>query len=68
MHAGDIIVGFNGGTIVSMEQLQEQIAACEIGETVAVTVMRGKRDTRGNVSFEEVTLNAVLIPRSDANE
>ncbi len=68
MRAGDIIVGFNGSEIVSMEQLQEQIAACEIGETVEVTVMRGKRDARGNVSFEEVTLNAVLIPRSDANE
>ena len=68
MYAGDIIVGFNGSTVVSMEQLQEQIAACEIGETVDVTVMRGKRDARGNVSFEEVTLHAVLIPRSDANE
>ena len=68
MRAGDIIVGFNGSEIVSMEQLQEQIAACEIGETVEVTVMRGKRDARGNVSFDEVTLNAVLIPRGDANE
>jgi len=39
----DLITGFNGRTIFNMEQLQEEIQALEIGDTVQVNVIREGR-------------------------
>ena len=39
---GDIITSFNGRTILNMGQLQEEIAASEIGDTVEVMIIRGR--------------------------
>jgi serine protease Do len=37
---GDIITGFAGSTVTSMEELQEALAYYEVGESVSVTVQR----------------------------
>lgn len=52
---GDIIVGFEGSTVGSMEDLQGYLAYYEIGEQAEVTV---KRATAG--SYEDVTITVTL--------
>lgn len=38
---GDIITGFNGETIETMEELKEQMSYCQAGDTVTLTIMQG---------------------------
>ena len=52
---GDFITGFDGSTVVSMEDLQGYLEYYEIGETVKVTVMRAE-----NGSYAEKELTVVL--------
>lgn len=52
---GDIITGFDGSTVGSMEDLQGYLEYYEIGETVKVTVMRAE-----NGSYAEKELTVVL--------
>lgn len=52
---GDIIVGFDGSTVGSMEDLQGYLEYYEIGESVEVTIMRADGG-----SYKEQTLTIVL--------
>lgn len=52
---GDIITGFDGSGVGSMEDLQGYLEYYEIGETVEVTIMRAN-----NGDYEEQTLTVVL--------
>ncbi len=55
MQNGDIIIGFEGSTVGSMEDLQGYLEYYEIGETVEVTIMR----TSGG-RYEEQIVTVVL--------
>ncbi len=68
LKAGDIITGFNGKTITTMEELQAAIEACKVGDSVTVTVARPSRASDGSYPTEELTLRAVLIARSSAKD
>lgn len=52
---GDIITGFDGSGVGSMEDLQGYLEYYEIGESVEVTIMRAN-----NGDYEEQTLTVVL--------
>ena len=52
---GDIIIGFDGSTVGSMEDLQGYLEYYEIGESVEVTIMRADGG-----SYMEQTLTIVL--------
>ena len=52
---GDIITGFEGSGVGSMEDLQGYLEYYEIGETVEVTIMRASSG-----SYQQVTLNITL--------
>ena len=52
---GDIIVGFEGSTVGSMEDLQGYLEYYEIGETVEVTIMRASGG-----EYKEEVLQVVL--------
>lgn len=60
---GDVIVKFEGVTIVSITQLQDRLRYYEKGETVTVTIKRPNGD-----SYEEKDLKVVLSHRSDSKE
>ena len=64
MKAGDIITGFNGKTITTMEELQEAIAACSVGDRVTVNVSRPEHASNNSYPTTELELSAVLISRS----
>jgi serine protease Do len=53
----DIITGFNGRPILSMEQLIEEIRKCQVGEKVVVKILRGGKDTMEL----EVTLGEMAV-------
>ena len=63
MKAGDIITGFNGKTVKTMEDLTEAISACKVGDSVTVTVARPDRAKDGSYPTNDLTLHAVLIAR-----
>lgn len=52
---GDIIIGFDGSGVGSMEDLQGYLEYYEIGESVEVTIMRAE-----NGNYKERTLTVVL--------
>ena len=52
---GDIIIGFEGSTVGSMEDLQGYLEYYEVGESVEVTIMRASEGT-----YLEQTLTVVL--------
>jgi len=52
---GDIIIGFEGSTVGSMEDLQGYLEYYEVGESVEVTIMRASEGT-----YSEQTLTVVL--------
>lgn len=58
---GDIITGFNGEAISTMEELQEKLAACMPGDQVTLTVQR----QMGHGSFEESELSTILGSKAD---
>ena len=55
MQKGDIITGFDGRTISSMEQLQQTLEYYAAGEEVDVTVQRSD-----NGAYQEQTLTITL--------
>ena len=59
MLKGDIIVGFEGSKIRTMEDLQGYLEYYEMGETVEVTVQRGNAG-----GYEEITLQIMLGAQS----
>lgn len=52
---GDIIIGFEGSTVGSMEDLQGYLEYYEVGESVEVTIMRASEGT-----YSEQTLTVIL--------
>ncbi|MEE1243528.1 MAG: trypsin-like peptidase domain-containing protein [Frisingicoccus sp.] len=56
LRQGDIITGFNGETITTMDELQDMLEACSPGDEVTLTVQR--QNSRGN--FEELELRTIL--------
>ena len=48
---GDIIIGFEGSTVGSMEDLQGYLEYYEVGESVEVTIMRASGAHTLNHSF-----------------
>ena len=63
MQNGDIITGFEGSTVGSMEDLQGYLEYYEIGETVEVTIMRVSNGT-----YTEQILQVVLGEAVQANQ
>lgn len=64
LEQGDIITGFNGEAISTMEELQEKLAECMPGDEVTITIQRQSRDG----SFAEGELKTILGSKSDAQE
>ena len=60
---GDIIVGFEGSTVGSMEDLQGYLEYYEVGEEVEVTI---KRANGGQ--YAEQVLTVVLSEQAKMNE
>ena len=67
LEPGDIITGFNGKTVATMEDLQSAIGACKVGDRVTVTVSRPENTKDGSYPTTELSFTAVLIARSDVN-
>lgn len=63
LQQGDIITAINGTNISSMEELQNVLAECKVGDTAELTVSRYEND-----KMKEGTLKATLIARSDVEE
>lgn len=61
LQQGDIITGFNGETITTMEELQEKLADCLPGDEISLTIQR--QTNRG--SFSEKELMTILGSRAD---
>ncbi|MCR5799101.1 MAG: trypsin-like peptidase domain-containing protein [Lachnospiraceae bacterium] len=57
LRKGDIIVKFEGSTIKSMEELQQELAYYEAGETVNITVKRVNEDG----TYDDVKLEIELV-------
>lgn len=51
---GDIILSFNGEKVTTAAELREKIAACKVGATVDVKVLRGEVEMTKKVTLEEV--------------
>lgn len=66
LRAGDIITGFNGTEITTMDALQDALADCAVGDVAQLTVVRIQNAPNGQSNMEEMTLSATLIARSDA--
>ena len=64
LQQGDIITGFNGETILTMEELQERLMDCLPGDQITLTVQR--QNMRG--SFAEMELSTILGSRADVME
>ena len=63
---GDIITGFNGETMMTMEDLQGKLAECTPGEQVTLTVQRQIQSNGDDVQFEEMELSTILGSKADA--
>lgn len=61
LEQGDIITGFNGEDISTMEELQEKLEACMPGDQVTLTVQR----QTGRNSFAESELSTILGSKAD---
>ena len=61
---GDIITGFNGEAISTMEELQEKLEACMPGDQVTLTIQR----QTGRSSFTESELSTILGSKADMEE
>ena len=64
LEQGDIITGFNGESISTMEELQDKLAECMPGDEVTITIQRQSRDG----SFTEGELKTILGSKSDIQE
>ena len=62
LQQGDIITGFNGEEVLTMEALQEKLAECKPGDQITLTIQRQTR--RGE--FSEMELSTILGSRADA--
>lgn len=60
---GDVITKLEGGSILSISQLQDRLRYYEKGETVTVTIKRPK-----GTGYEEKNLSVTLCHRSDSKE
>lgn len=61
---GDIITGFNGEALTTMEELQEKLAECLPGDQITLTVQR--QTNRGQ--FSELELSTILGSRAEIAE
>lgn len=64
LQQGDIITGFNGEALTTMEELQERLMDCLPGDQITLTVQR--QTARG--SFSELELSTILGSRADMLE
>ena len=62
LQAGDIITAIKGTEISSMEELQNVLAECKVGDTIELSVTRSQND-----KTPQITLKATLIARSAAD-
>lgn len=62
LRQGDIITKLNGKKITSIEELQYELNKCAVGERVTITIIRLQKGD----SMQQVTLNAILISRAEA--
>lgn len=62
LNPGDIITGFNGEAVLTMEVLQEKLAQCRPGDQITLTIQR--QNKRGE--FSEMELSTILGSRADA--
>lgn len=60
LEQGDIITAINGTKITSMDELQQFLAKCKVGDAVELSVTRSQ-----NGKMTQGTLKATLIARSD---
>lgn len=67
LRQGDIITGFNDTTITSMDELQDALAKCAVGDTVQLSVVRTQQN-RDGITLQDLELTAVLIARSEAKD
>ena len=58
---GDIITGFNGESIKTMEELQERLKNCLPGDQITLTVQRRNQDG----SFKEAEISTILGSKAD---
>ncbi len=61
LQQGDIITGFNGEAISTMDELQEKLEACMPGDQITLTVQR----QTGRGSFAESELSTILGSKAD---
>ncbi len=54
LHPGDIIVAFDGDDVYTIEELQNKIRACDVGQEVKLEIYRA--DTLGNYNKTEITV------------
>lgn len=62
LEQGDIITGFNGENLSTMEELQERLMECLPGDQIVLTVQR--QNMRGN--FSEIEISVILGSRAEA--
>ena len=62
LEQGDIITGFNGENLSTMEELQERLMECLPGDQIVLTVQR--QNMRGN--FTEIEISVILGSRAEA--
>ncbi len=62
---GDIITGFNDETMLTMEDLQAQLASCAPGDEVTLRVQRQTAGNGPEVHFEELYLTTLLGSKAD---
>lgn len=61
LQQGDILTGFNGEEIATMEELQEKLEKCAPGDEITLTVQR--QNNRGD--FSEHELSTILGSKAD---
>lgn len=66
LEQGDIITGFNGEALTTMEELQEKLGECAPGEQVTLTVQRQISSNDENAQFQELQLSTILGSKADA--
>lgn len=64
LQTGDIITAIDGREVASMEDLENILADCKVGDKISITITR--TDDRGTVRTGTVT--ATLIARGDGDE
>ena len=64
LQQGDIITGFNGEAITTMEELQSKLEGCAPGDQITLTVQRSD----GKDSFKEQELSTILGSKADVSD